>query len=226
MLKKVVVFDSGMGGGVIGDLIEDELPVEVVRVNDLKNAPYGERSEGEIRDLTEKAISPYIGEADVIVLAEPEVALSAEEFLQRKYPDQPFVGYGLELPRLLRREKRVRILTTAAVQRTAKYQEMKADCTETKITERECSGWVKEFARYGEIDRATEDEMINDALAGFKNGLIILYATDMIRVKERIRKRFKWRANVVDMRGLLLRDTCVALKYPGKDGRRMRELIW
>ncbi len=224
MLKKVVVFDSNISGGLIGDMIENELPVEVIRVNDLAHAPYFDKSESEIRELTERAIKPYISRVDLIILAEPEVTLTSENYLKKKYPTQKFVGYGKSLPQVIRKEKIVRILTTPAVRRTTRYQQMKAACFGTKISERECIEWHENISRYGTIDKTVENEIIDLAVAGFKEGLIVIYTTEVMRIAEKIRDRLRWRGTVVDMRNILLRDVCSKLNFKGLDGKLKRDI--
>ena len=222
MLKKVVVFDNQSSG--VGDMIEDELPVEVVRITDAKNTSYAEKNESEIRELTLNALEPYLDKADLIVLAEPEVALAAEEFLRRKFPRQQFVGYGWELPKLLKRAKNVRVLTTPAVRRMARYQAMKAECPGVRFSERECLGWETSLSSPGALDRAVEDELIEHAKEGFSGGIVVIYTTSMIHLENRLRQAFRWRATVVDMRAILLRAACAALGFRGMDGHRSREL--
>ena len=202
MLKKVVVFDSGFAGGVISEMVEQELPVTVIRAHDREHAPYAERSEAEIREMTEKALSGFIGRVDLIVLAEPEVALSAGEFLKRKYPEQKFVGYGRELTRVLRRGRafgEVRVLTNRAVRRTTRYQEMKAACADVKVSE-------------------------SVTLDKFSAGTVVIYATNLLRQKAELKRRTPWQVSVIDMRDSLLRDACRALELPGVDGKMRREL--
>lgn len=207
MLRKVLVFGNGVGVDIIGNMIEDELPVEVIRVNSKESLC---ETESEMRERALAILRPYFGEVDVIVLASAEMTLAAEDYLRRLYPEQAIVGYGRNLLNVLKRENTVRILTSEIVRRMTKYQKMKMECGEIKVSERG-------------LKNCSEAE-INKGLRGFKNGLIVLYSTDLIRVKMNIQERVKWRATVVDMRESLFRDVCTALKLKGKDGRRLREL--
>lgn len=216
-MKQVVVFGSKAGEDVIGDMIEANLPVEVIKVETQKDAPYHERTESEIREWTEAELSPFIGCVDVIVLCEPEIAFSSSHFLRTKYPDQKFVSYGQSLPRLLQRERRAKIILSHATRRMTRYQEIKSACFGMDISE-------GEYDPSQEISGPLPPKSIEEIVGDFLDGTLIIYTPSLIFAKEQLKQRLRWRASVIDMRESLFRETCAALKFRGLDGRQPREL--
>ena len=219
MLKKVLIFGSKTGEDIIGNIIEDNLPVEVIKLANQKNYKYIYRTESELREWIDEALQPYLGKVDAIVLCEPEMTLSSVQFLREKYPDQEIVGYGQELVKVLKGESNVRILLPQTVKRMTRYQKMKVECSSTKISERE-------YAPGLELTGPTEtSSAVNRALEDFPGGMVLIYTPDLICMKNQLEKQARWRANVVDMCDSLFRETCKALKFRGVDGRLARDII-
>ena len=217
----VVVFDCGWGGEIIGDFIAEEIPFRVEKVIDYKNAQYGEKDFGEMKELAEKALVNYIGKVRVIVLADTVMALELMEYLREKYPDQKFVGYGRGLVKMIRmmRAERVMILTTNGVKRQEMFKKME-QMAGVKMVEPECRGWGQKIDE-GEM---TESE-VRRAVGRFQGDVIVIYATGFLDVEENIKKYAKKQTKVVNMKGILLKDVCEALGLVGKDGKTTRERI-
>ena len=205
-MKKVVVFDDGEGCNLIGDYIEQELPVEVIRVTDRANAPYEEKSRQEIRELTEMALLPYIGKVDVIVLADADVTLVAGEYLIKKYPEQIFMGYGARMHEAMQKCIRAMSLTSGVTRVTEQYQMMKAQCKSEEVFEPDCSQWSKMI-----VDGKMTDEVLGEQIKEFPGGMILIYATDFIELEDALRRIFGWRVSIVDLRPKLLRELSIAL---------------
>ncbi|MBQ9017175.1 hypothetical protein IJ103_02975 [Candidatus Saccharibacteria bacterium] len=216
MLKRVAVFGSQIGEQVIGDIIENNLPVEVVKLTTENEWEYPCGTESEIREWTEEKLEPYVGQFDVIVFCEPEMTLSSIYLLTHRYPDQKIIGYGQSLARVLGKERRVRVLLPRVVRRMSRYQEMKCSCFDTEISEGE---YESRLLSEGPSPLATKQ-----ALADFPGGLVVIYTPRLICIKKQIEQCVKWRASVVDMCDSLFRDTCKALEFRGIDGRLMRDL--
>lgn len=213
MLKQVVVFGSKTSEDIIGNMIEDNLPVEVTKIGNKKAEQIIGETESAIREQTEEELLPYIGKVDAIVLCEPEMTLSSIQFLRDKYPRQEFVGYGQDLARIIKRERSVRILLPHTVRRMTRYQKMKSECFGVEISEGEYD--------FEEIPGPNFTERF---LEGFANGLIIIYTPALICLEDQLKERTKWRATVVDMCGSLFRETCKALNFRGIDGRLARDI--
>lgn len=220
MLKQVVVFGSKIGEKIIGDMIEDNLPVDVIRVTSNSEDDYIGSTESEIRDLAETKLEPYLEKVDVIVFCEPEIMLSAGAYLKRQYPAQKFVGYGRNLTRLLNKAKTARVLLSHITKRNTHYQEMKFACPEVSVSESILEPFNLSLPK---SDMARQ--FIQRILDGVNCGLVIIYTPDLIYLEDQIKDFLKWRANVVDMRDSLFRETCSALEFRGVDGRPARDVI-
>lgn len=223
MLKQVVVFGGGPGMDIIGNIIEDNLPVEVIKVAIGKE--YAKCTESEIREWTEEKLLPYIGKVDAIVLCEPEITLSSIYFLRQKYPEQEIVGYGQDLSIALKGEHNVRVLLSHTTKRMTRYQVMKSECGDTKISESEYDLIEPEyFQKLKTKSIRSSSTMASRILDNFSGGLVIIYAPNLIFIKKQLKECVKWRATVVDLCDSLFRETCKALKFRGLDGKLVREL--
>lgn len=213
-MLKVVVFDSGWGGDLVADYLEEKLPIEVERVIDWRSGSYSEKSPGEIRLLTEMALLPHIGKVDVIVLSEAATAAVALDFLRQRYPNQAFVGYGHDFAKLIEHLSRaVMILTTKGVKQTEFYQRSKACFSGKKLVEPECLGWEDHI----DNDELPE-ESISSAIGNFR-GVVVVYNPGFFEIIPKIEKIAGPRVNIIDLKRALLRDVCLALRLRGVDGR-------
>lgn len=90
----VGVFDSGVGGlSVVAELMA-QLPAQpLIYLADQANAPYGQRSLAEIRELSHGITRFLLGQgAHVIVIACNTASAAALHWLRGQYPAVPFVG--------------------------------------------------------------------------------------------------------------------------------------
>lgn len=120
-MLKVVVFDSGFGGELFADYLEEELPViEVIRVIDWRNADKILASPHEARKSASIALRPYLGKVDLIIFANHLLSATSLKFFQRRYKSQSFLGFEIKKPdTYVKRD--VLILTTKALTRTINY---------------------------------------------------------------------------------------------------------
>lgn len=119
-MRKIVVFDSGYGGELFADKLEAELPVvEIIRVIDWRNAENILKSPRKARKAAEAALRPYIGEVDLIILANQLLTITSLKYFRKKYKNQAFLGLGLEPPKSTK--KTTLILTTKALNKTLPY---------------------------------------------------------------------------------------------------------
>lgn len=90
----VGVFDSGVGGlSVVAELMA-QLPAQpLIYLADQANAPYGQRSLDEIRELSDGITRFLLDQgAHVIVIACNTASAAALHWLRSQYPRVPFVG--------------------------------------------------------------------------------------------------------------------------------------
>lgn len=93
-MTKIGVFDSGLGGLTVLADIRRLLPkADLIYIGDSANAPYGERSKGEIVKLSEQNIDYLISKgAEVIVIACNTATSAAGERLRAKYKEIQIIG--------------------------------------------------------------------------------------------------------------------------------------
>lgn len=120
-MLKIAIFDSGYGGEEFADRLESELPTtEIIRVIDWRSAEKVLGNPKEARFIAEKALSPYIGKVDLIVIANYLISVTSLRYFRRKYKNQKFVGFTLR-PRRIIPDRPTLILTTKAVTRSLAY---------------------------------------------------------------------------------------------------------
>ena len=120
-MLKVVVFDSGYGGEIFADKLEEELPIiKVIRVIDWRNAEIFLKNPKLARRQAAEALRPYIKRVDLIILANYLLTVTSLKYFKRKYKDQKFCG--LKLPCLSDSFGRPTVaLTTKALAKTLNY---------------------------------------------------------------------------------------------------------
>ena len=94
MLKKLGVFDSGIGGlSVLKELVTLPIP-EFVYFADTKNLPYGEKSPEQIKEFTNDAVRFLYEQqqVDAVVLACHTASAIALEHVQNNFPNLPIFG--------------------------------------------------------------------------------------------------------------------------------------
>lgn len=120
-MLKIVVFDSGFGGELFADRLETELPTaEVIRVINWRSAEEMQKNPFSARKAAERALRPYIGKVDLIVIANYLVSTTSLKYFRRKYKNQRFVGFVLRIKRIVV-HKPTLILTTKATSRSIEY---------------------------------------------------------------------------------------------------------
>ena len=119
-MLKIAVCDTGFGGELFADRLEELLPIiEVIRIIDWRNALKMEQHPRESYKITEEALRPYIGTVDLIIIANYLVSANCLSRFRRKYPRQKFIGFTLHPRRIAKRP--VLILTTRATTRNLVY---------------------------------------------------------------------------------------------------------
>lgn len=219
VMLKVLVFDTGSGGEMFADYIEQELAVvEVLR--ELHYEMETDCSLKEMQLLTEAALLPHIGKVDVIVLASYEITLATLKFLQRKYPRQKFVGFWPRLCRRLERfpdGRRVMLLASKAVQQSAAYNRELEELNRFEIIESEHGEWAEV-----EAGMASAEDLRKERKKTGEIDAILVYCTDYHYMKRTFEKLYGWQVRVIDDYAGVFRDTCLALGLRGVDGGRSR----
>lgn len=205
-MNKVLVYDWGWGGGVIGKYIEDELGVKTARVIDQGGMALLDSSAAEVCAHVEKALLPYIGTAEVIVLGNPTVTVLTEEHLRWKFPRQKFVGFGLDLDAVAKGAERAIVLAPMRIRRTEKYQMMKARCEETEIWEPDSEKWM--LMAQKRIDGRAE---VEEAMHGMTQAKVVVYHPKVVLLQRQLEELVGWRGEVVDMKPGMVEELKKAL---------------
>lgn len=92
--QPIGIYDSGFGGLTLWRAVRDRLPSEsLVYLGDGKNCPYGSRSNSQIRELADEAVSKLIDMGcKLIVVACNTATAAAIDFLRTSYPNINIVG--------------------------------------------------------------------------------------------------------------------------------------
>lgn len=116
-MLKVVVFDSGYGGELFANCLEDELPIiDIIRVIDWRNAESIQKNAKLARKFAEEALKPYLGKVDLIIFANYLLSITSLKYFCRKYQNQKFLGLSFHAPCNFRHQ--TVLLTTKAVAKT------------------------------------------------------------------------------------------------------------
>lgn len=155
-MLKIVVFDGGCGAETVANFLQFELStVDVVPVIDWQNAPYDKKSLPEVYRLVEKALEEYLDKVDLIVLGGYTVT-QALNFLQAKYPQQKFVGLGVNYYQVLKCRKypeRVTVMMNENLYHTELLAEIRESLPFSRIILPDCGDW-EELANTNELSRA------------------------------------------------------------------------
>lgn len=181
-MKTILIFDTGAGGLAFADYLQKQSNYNVKTVTDDVNAPYGRLSENKIQYLTEKAIAPYIGAVEVIVLACNTATGAAIDYLREKYPQQTFVGFE---PMLKSAEessvsRKVMVLATDATKKSDRYRRLKQRFCDIDVIEPDCHDWAKKIDDRT-LTRNDIETVLNDHIENVD--VIVLACTHYVTIR-------------------------------------------
>lgn len=93
-MKRIGIFDSGIGGLTVLEELKKVLPNEdYLFYADSENCPYGEKSDNELFDITSNIVDYLINnECKIIVIACNTATTRCIKYLRDKYKDMTFIG--------------------------------------------------------------------------------------------------------------------------------------
>ena len=128
------VFDSGLGGISILRSLTDLLPNEdFIYYGDSANAPYGEKTKAQVRELSENIVSGMINDGvKAIVIACNTATSASASYLRAKY-DLPIIGVepALKPAALNDKDGTVLVMATPVTLSLEKYQKLLASYSDT-----------------------------------------------------------------------------------------------
>lgn len=127
--EAVGVLDSGVGGISVLKALVEFLPYEnFIYFGDSANAPYGERPEEEIRELTLQATAQLLHKGcKAVVVACNTATAAAINQLRELYPQVPMIGLepALKPAVLHKKNSRILVMATPFTLKGRKFEELK-----------------------------------------------------------------------------------------------------
>lgn len=214
-MLKVVIFDSGYGGELFADLLEEVIPViEVIRVIDWRNADEILSSAKAARKTAEIALKPYIGKVDLIVFANYLLSATSLKYFNHKYKNQKFIGLSFKKPDTFIRKDLI-ILTTKAVARTLAYRKFVFQLNR-KVKTVTLDAWPA-MIDDGELSDQEIHMTIDKSIADghIKPEEMILACSQFNDIKSEIKKGFDRKFRIYDGFNDAIREICKILKIRG-----------
>lgn len=214
-MLKVVIFDSGYGGELFADLLEEVIPViEVIRVIDWRNADEILSSAKAARKTAEIALKPYIGKVDLIVFANYLLSATSLKYFNHKYKNQKFIGLSFKKPDTFIKKDLI-ILTTKAVARTLAYRKFVFQL-DRKVKTVTLDAWPA-MIDDGELSDQEIHMTIDKSIADghIKPEEMILACSQFNDIKSEIKKGFDRKFRIYDGFNDAIREICKILKIRG-----------
>lgn len=201
-MKKIGVFDSGVGGKAIAESLAAHFDktAEIMYVNDKEHMPYGGRDAADIIYLTDAAIQPlFAKKCDVIVLACNTATAAAIEALRKKYPNQLFIGLEpmIKPASQLTKSGTIAIFATPYTLSSERYKTLKKEyAKELTVLEPDCHDWAA-MIEHSAIDDQSIETNVQDVLSHGAD-VIVLGCTHYHWIKEKIVAIAKGKAQIID----------------------------
>lgn len=180
------VFDSGKGGEFVLARLQRDMPENNYQfVSDTIHLPYGNKSEEEIRTLTEFAIEPLLKTCPIIVIACNTATAAAIDYLRGRYPSTTFVGVEpmVKPAAYATKTRTIAICATPATLDSERYQKLKLQyAPQLLVLEPDCSDWAERI-EHNELDINTIGELVTGLVTQGAD-VISLSCTHYIGIKD------------------------------------------
>jgi len=215
------IFDSGVGGTSIWKEIRKLLPNEsTIYLADSKNAPYGEKTPGEIINLSVKNTEFLIERGcKIIVVACNTATTNAIDYLRQNY-DVPFIGIepAIKPAALQSRSKTVGILATKGTLSSGLFHSTTENHAQgIKIIEQIGTGLVP-LIEQGKIEAQETEELLKGYLQPMLNGRVdhlVLGCTHYPYLIPLLRKLLPGHVKIIDSGKAVARQTKAILEKDG-----------
>lgn len=181
------VFDSGRGGEFVAEKFRLFIKgAEFTVINDMRNAPYGNKNPDEVKILTDKAIYPLLDKCDIIVIACNTATAAAIDYLREKYPSKKFIGFEpmIKTACSTTKSNHITLLATYATSNSARTQKLIDNfASNTKIDVVDTTGWATN------IDKGSADNIdLSGVTSSISSGsdTIVIGCTHYIALVDRL----------------------------------------
>lgn len=218
-MLKIVIFDSGYGGENFADQLESELPtMEIIRVIDWRSADEILTNSKRARILAEKALRPFIGKVDLIVIANYLVSSTSLKYFRHKYKNQKFIGFTLK-PRRIMPGRPTLILTTKAVTKSLTYFNFILRPSVRTIC---LNGWPSliDDGELAEEKFKADLVLATKKIKKFVPQQILLACGQFSELRPEFRKFFGHNVRIVDSFDDTINEICHELKIRGRSGKK------
>ncbi len=187
---KIGVFDSGIGGiSVLNVLVREKPYHDYYYLGDNLNAPYGDKSEKELRTLADKNVKTLLDfGVDIIVVACNTISTTCKKYLIKKYVGIKFCFISPEISRkLVKKGNCVVFCTQKTAQNLKKIKYISSKTDKVEIIS--CSGLVELIeAKFSEFNI----EMLDDFCGGIGKNIqsVVLGCTHYPLIAHHFREKF------------------------------------
>lgn len=191
----IAVIDSGVGGiSVLKELISLMPNENYIYFGDNKNAPYGNKTTGEVRNLMFLNVSMLLEKgAKAIVIACNTATGASVEALREKYPDISIIGIEPAIKPTIKYKEHsnVLVMATPLTLKQDKFSELLYRfCDDVNIMTLACPGLMDLIEEGKTSGRELEDflEKLFSEVEGIKFDSVVLGCTHYPHIRETIKK--------------------------------------
>ncbi|MBR5507542.1 MAG: glutamate racemase [Clostridia bacterium] len=198
------VFDSGLGGISVLKELSRLMPNEnYIYFGDTKNAPYGDKTDEEIIELSEKCFEFLTSKgAKAIVIACNTATSVSAKYLREKY-NIPIIGIepALKPAASEHPDENILIMATPVTLKKEKFASLNAKFGEiARITPLPCPG-LAEIIEKGCIDKEEIKTYLDNLFKPYKDekiSAIVLGCTHYPHIEKEIRESFEYDVKIYD----------------------------
>ena len=200
----IAVFDSGVGGISVLRQLCRELPQErFLYFGDSANAPYGNRSVEQVRQLTLDAAKMLMGRnVKALVVACNTATAAAIELLRQTYPDEIIIGIepAVKLAAGRYPQGHIGVMATQVTLRQERFEDLIARHGGTAAVERIPAPGLVELIEQGKADSPETEELLTGILAPWLGKLdaLVLGCTHYPFVKKVISRILGTKTELLD----------------------------
>ena len=203
--RPIGVFDSGLGGVSVLRACAALLPREdFLFFGDSANAPYGEKTLDQVRDLTLRRVDELLDRGVKAVVVACNTATSAAiSLLREQYPQVPVIGIEPAVKPAAQADdsSQVIVMATPLTIHEEKYQNLAAAfCHEANVISLPCRG-LAELVESGQREGPVIDHYLQELFLPFRHcnvEYIVLGCTHYPFVAPAIRKNFGRPVELID----------------------------